>query len=361
MSKETFPVGFEGAEKKIEIRFREDFCNPNGLRAILAAQWQTEILDIIHCNIIRSCTNEVFDSYVLSESSLFVYPFKVILKTCGMTTLLNCLQPLIDLAQAKCNLAPEFVFFSRKNFKFPERQLSPHKSTTEELAVLNKICSGKMHVFGPKNEDHWVMYCARIARPQLAPDRQDKTLEILMEDLDPGVMKQFYRDHPGFISASETTQSSGISYLVAGATTSEVQFDPCGFSLNALSDESYYTIHITPEPECSYVSFETNKHAANYTELIAAVVKVFKPAKFIVTLLTGPYSQLAAPSPNYDSEHLESLGYHTLHALHVYKDDVRDYGLQYASFKANAAMCVPHAANPRIVDTEIVSSPYAVY
>ena len=45
----------------------------------------------------------------------------------------------------------------------------------------------------------------------------------------------------------------------------------------------YATIHITPEPEFSYVSYETNVARDNYQDLIRNVVDTFKPGKFIIT------------------------------------------------------------------------------
>lgn len=53
---------------------------------------------------------------------------------------------------------------------------------------------------------------------------------------------------------------------------------------------SYMTIHITPEPEFSYVSFETNVPLSSYEELIRRVVKTFQPGKFIVTLFANRVS-----------------------------------------------------------------------
>lgn len=46
------------------------------------------------------------------------------------------------------------------------------------------------------------------------------------------------------------------------------------------------TMHITPEPQFSYVSLETNIPFANYTAFIQKVVNCFKPAKFMISMVT---------------------------------------------------------------------------
>ena len=50
------------------------------------------------------------------------------------------------------------------------------------------------------------------------------------------------------------------------------------------------TIHVTPEPEFSYVSFETNAHhnlsTLSYTDLVLRVVSTFQPDKFILTIFS---------------------------------------------------------------------------
>jgi len=50
---------------------------------------------------------------------------------------------------------------------------------------------------------------------------------------------------------------------------------------------TYWTIHITPEPEFSYVSFETNLSQTSYDDLVSKVVDVFKPGKFVTTLFVN--------------------------------------------------------------------------
>lgn len=47
------------------------------------------------------------------------------------------------------------------------------------------------------------------------------------------------------------------------------------------------TIHITPEQEFSYVSFETNVAASDYGDLITRVIETFQPGKFVVTILAN--------------------------------------------------------------------------
>lgn len=47
------------------------------------------------------------------------------------------------------------------------------------------------------------------------------------------------------------------------------------------------TIHITPQQEFSYVSFETNVPQNSYKELIFKVLKTFQPEKFVLTMFSN--------------------------------------------------------------------------
>jgi S-adenosylmethionine decarboxylase len=54
-----------------------------------------------------------------------------------------------------------------------------------------------------------------------------------------------------------------------------------------LPDGHYFTIHITPEPDFSYVSFETNVSYHQYQELTRKLLKMFNPGKFTTTIFGG--------------------------------------------------------------------------
>ncbi len=90
--------GFEGPEKVLEIDFAPGLGPARGLREITRPQWD-KILTEARCTILNSLSNEKLDSYVLSESSLFVYPLKMMLKTCGTTTLLRAIGPLLEITE----------------------------------------------------------------------------------------------------------------------------------------------------------------------------------------------------------------------------------------------------------------------
>lgn len=47
------------------------------------------------------------------------------------------------------------------------------------------------------------------------------------------------------------------------------------------------TIHVTPEPDFSYVSFETNIPSSSYRDIICKVLDTFNPGKFTVTIFTN--------------------------------------------------------------------------
>ena len=50
------------------------------------------------------------------------------------------------------------------------------------------------------------------------------------------------------------------------------------------------TIHITPEPEFSYVSFESNIPLTSYLGVIQRVLETFMPGKFILTIFANRVS-----------------------------------------------------------------------
>lgn len=58
-----------------------------------------------------------------------------------------------------------------------------------------------------------------------------------------------------------------------------------------LPNACYFTIHITPEAEFSYVSFETNVPLDTYEDLIGSVLEIFKPGKFLMTLMANEESR----------------------------------------------------------------------
>merc|ERR1711981_897467 len=104
-----------------------------------------------------------------------------------------------------------------------------------------------------------------------------------MLDLDKNVMRQFMGNENDDKCARTVTISSGIMKTLLGADkVDDYFFSPCGYSVNALKDDAYFTIHITPEDEGSFVSYETNAQCESYESLCQLVINTFKPGKFSI-------------------------------------------------------------------------------
>jgi len=276
--------GFEGPEKRLEVIFRASNSSPKSLRNFGSEEWQ-KVLDPAKCTIVSKTSNEYIDAYVLSESSLFVYEKSIMVKTCGTTTLLKILPGLLELADS-VNLVVEYLCFSRRSFNFPSRQLHPHTSFEHETNYLSSLFpDGHSYVFGALKGENWNLF---LVDKRDSFKEKNFTLEIMMSELDRDVMKLFYKSDR---DAKTTTQLSGIANLIPGSINDELQFEPCGYSINGINKDAFYTIHITPEPGFSYVSFETNINLTDYTSLVNNVITVFKPGKMSVALygniLTG--------------------------------------------------------------------------
>lgn len=112
----------------------------------------------------------------------------------------------------------------------------------------------------------------------------DRTLDMMMFGIDESVAKLFVKNDVRFPKHSDVTRASGIDTLLPGSLIDEFCFDPCGYSMNGLLYDAYWTIHITPESTFSYASFETNIRMKSYSGLIKAVLAIFKPKRWTMTL-----------------------------------------------------------------------------
>ena len=358
------------------------------------------MLDLVNCKVLSIVESEDVDAYLLSESSMFVFPHKLILKTCGTTTLLCGLPRILEIATLfggySRNTAPPSpgvmvaacpyrVFYSRKNFLFPDRQKGPHRSWRDEVHTLDKLfLRGSAYMIGKMNGEHWYLYLTEpftMLTPPASPqsmdspgtettildlpsslvtdraskvcDGEDETLEVLMTDLDEENAKQFYLDEASAVAESRytgsrvkvdndmvdvfsntssdagdlsmgeepypeelTTEGHALGTVVSDtcgladvypkskypdARIDAYLFTPCGFSANGVipappgeKGTHYFTVHVTPEPNCSYASFETNvpcgQTGRETVDIVEHAVGIFKPGRFTVTLFEAKTS-----------------------------------------------------------------------
>ncbi|PYH96161.1 S-adenosylmethionine decarboxylase proenzyme [Aspergillus ellipticus CBS 707.79] len=384
---------FEGPEKLLEVWFAPSAqslgsAGPAGLKAVPEEIWK-DMLDLVNCQVLSIVSSEDVDAYLLSESSMFVWPHKLILKTCGTTTLLSGLPRILEIAALfggfpratapasrgiTVAAAPYRVFYSRKNFLFPDRQRGPHRSWRDEVRNMDRLfLNGSAYMIGKMNGEHWYLYLTEpntLLTPPSSPrvesedpvtetkilqvpeqavrqagEDQDETLEVLMTDLEEENAKQFYLEHAtavaekryrnfeadddhvdvfsnnsdmddvssngsrilppeltteGHALGTVVSESCGLSDVYPKSKFPESRIDaylftPCGFSANGViptpdqtTGTHYFTVHVTPEPQCSYASFETNvPHSQNgqtTAEIVQQVVNIFKPGRFTITL-----------------------------------------------------------------------------
>lgn len=288
------PIGFEGFEKRLEINFCEApiFVDPQGLglRALTRPQIDS-ILDAARCTIVSQLSNAEFDSYVLSESSLFIYPLKIVIKTCGTTKLLLAIPPILELANS-LSLPVDSVNYSRGSFIFPDAQPAPHRSFSEEVAVLNGYfgdlpSGGKAYVIGDPAvpNRNWHVYAASSSEKPVQ-SKGVVTLEMCMTGLDKDKASVFFKKSEDY-TAKEMTKMSGISKILPSFEICDFDFDPCGYSMNAIDGEAFSTIHVTPEDGFSYASYEAmgfDTESVDFESLIKRVLSCFGPTDFSVAI-----------------------------------------------------------------------------
>ncbi len=260
---------FEGSEKKIEVIFSPEVPS---LRQHPRVFWE-KLVKSAQAQILSEISNERMSAFLLSESSLFVYDHYLVMITCGTTRLVNAVEELMKTYQ------PDQVkafFYERKN------ELLPQAQTTDffkDVEILKTWFDGEALRYGREDEHHLYLFGTT---KDFEPADDDHTLEVLMHGIDPKVTEMFRNCQD--CDAKELRDRSGISEIVMGEIDDFV-FDPMGYSLNAIHNNRYFTIHVTPESDGSYISFETNAfNKEEQVEWAKKVLNVFKPMSFDLVL-----------------------------------------------------------------------------
>jgi len=249
---------FEGSEKKIEIIFSTK--TPSLLKK--PASFWKDILKSARAEIISNLKSPWLNAYLLSESSLLIWTNRLVLITCGQTLLS---QAFIKILKAFPKDQIKLYFFQRKNEFFPYNQKS---SFYKDLERIEKPAPGKAYRFGSLHDHHFFLFYNETGYKSPRPDQ---TLEIL-----------FY-DSKTIKDTSKKTIArlkKSLKNIFKDFKLQDHFFKPSGWSLNAVKEEFYYTIHITPEKPFFYISFETNMSEIKSTSLIKKILPLFKPLNF---------------------------------------------------------------------------------
>lgn len=336
---------FEGPEKLLELWFEPPKGESKGLLDVPRKVWEA-MLDLVHCKVLSILSYTNVDAYVLSESSLFVYSDHLVLKTCGTTTLLEGVPSILSIVKEHTALNPECsrVFYSRRSFLFPDKQIGPHRSWSEEVKALKEhFPLGQSIACGPSKAERWhlFMYSNNTASTPAKP-----SLEMMMTGLDTTACDLFFTgrcmqpttltpgsspsdsphnpmedsvmslassvgaepddDDPGHQLGNIMTRISNIDevYPTMNQTVDSFAFSPCGYSCNGIVDgDNFFTIHVTPENGYSYASFGTNvppePYKLTHVGVIDRILSIFNPDRFELALFEGPENGLPEEVPGY--------------------------------------------------------------
>ena len=237
-------MDFEGPEKKVEFHVRPQF---GSLRKKGEPFWH-EIVKKAKATVLSKIQNEYCDAYLLSESSLFVFDSRIIMITCGQTTLVDAILPLLESIPAADLL---FLSYERKDEHFPEKQPTTFE---QDVAQLRTYVDGESVCLGsPAGHHISLFYLGKDYRP----DPLDITTEVLMHGLGKKADALFRRGSQN-TTKQELRAMCALEQQLPGFTIDDHVFDPMGYSLNATQGPWYYTVHVTPNANAPYISFETN-------------------------------------------------------------------------------------------------------
>ncbi len=250
---------FEGAEKKAELYI--DKTSGCLLNDVTPCYWETLVAKA-GAHILSRIANENCHAYILSESSLFIWQDHFIILTCGETNLAKSIEFFIT---SQPRFTVRTVLFQRKNEYFSKSQPS---NFDQDVSRLNRHVSGSSQMLGSL-EQHYVQIF-QANRFNINPLTTRSSFELLAYHICKEASELFMSQ---YISANDVVGFLGLSELLVEFSIDGHQFSPYGYSLNAIRGHDYLTLHITPQPNNSYVSVVSNIDIVGFTDTLLAQLK----------------------------------------------------------------------------------------
>ena len=247
---------YEGTEKRLEITVIR-----NDLLQFPELFWQKMVAHA-GASILSKIENKDTRAYLLSESSLFIWQNRVLLITCGNTHLVKAAQ----FFQKKIRKEQlQSLLFHRHQAVQPALQKT---NFSQDSMLLNKELQGTtQHWRGKYRGD--LFFFGKLADDTL----NSKNLLMLH-----GLTGPFAgRLQTGEASGREIESALALAEFFPQLLIDQFTFTPKGYSLNAITQKDYLTIHITPEKLSTYLSLESSFGEQMLQPYIAHLISLFTP------------------------------------------------------------------------------------
>ncbi len=268
---------FEGSEKKATIIVERDQLS---LLTDIADEFWQQLVQCADAHILSSIENMHCKAFLLSESSLFVWHDRLLIITCGNTRLVRSVEYFIQQMGVDCIAQ---VSYQRKNEYFAHAQPS---TFGDDIKLLARHVTGKAHRFGELDSHHNYIFHQQNDFQAL---ESDKTYELLAYQIGEIASKKLTSSD---LTAAEIRAFLQLEELFIDFVFDDFVFKPYGYSINAIKDKQYFTIHVTPQEHSSYVSIESN---INLIALAPMFLKILAPKSFdLLSFNEFEFSDLAS-------------------------------------------------------------------
>ena len=267
-------------EKKLKIGLK---AGASSLKAIPKGFWE-ELVRSSGTRVLSSVSSPLCDSYLLSDSSLLVFPQKLIWNASSQVDFLKVVAVFFEAY--KLTDIDYFVFEvvgkdAQKTFALEAK----------ELARFMPAAAFRMETNGGYSLFHYT----ELARQK--EQNASTTLSVTMDKIPSGVRDFFSQEKS--VVRKFITENTTFRKLFDSFDVQDLSFQPFGYFLNAVKGDRYFTFQIPPGGPSPAAWFETNTNDISHDEIVMALRSLFKAEIFtVVTLAMSAQAKASVNLPH---------------------------------------------------------------